>query len=242
MNLRRKTTMRALRLPSIAAALLLLAGPAARAAQDEPRTYDNRYDIRYLDIHVAENLAWEQCPDKNACVVMGALNSDRRGAVLTIRADSETHARLARVLAERDSVPPTQAFHLVLLAAGNKDGLPAPNLAPGARKALDDMKGFLPFKSYRVVDTALIQVTRDEMAQARITGPSASNATLMLRFQAGGADGKKLFVNTFNLNDEKSGRLIQTSFSLDIGESIVVGTSSVGGSEEALVAIFTAVP
>jgi hypothetical protein len=232
--------MRAFRF-TLAAALLLLASPAVRATQDGPRTYDNRYEIRYLDIHAAETLAWEQCPDKNACVVMSALNTDRRGGVLTVRADSETHAKLARVLAERDSAPPTQTFHLVLLAAGNKDGS-APELAAGARKALDDMKGFLPFKSYRVVDTALVRVIRDEMVQARVLGPSGSNATLMLRFSSGGADGKKLFVNTFNLSDEKSGRLIQTAFSMDVGESIVVGTSSVSGSEEALVTILTAVP
>lgn len=233
--------MRALRRTFIAAALLLLAGPAARAKEDSPRTYDNRYEIRYLDIHAAEALAWEQCPDKNACVVMGALNTDRRGGVLTVRADSETHSKLARVLAERDSAPPTQTFYLVLLAAGNKDG-PSPDLAAGARKALDDMKGFLPFKSYRVVDTSLVRVIRDEQAQARVLGPSGSNATLILRFSSGGADGKKLYVNTFTLSDEKSGRLIQTAFSMDVGESIVVGTSSVSGSEEALVTILTAVP
>lgn len=233
--------MRALRPSILAASLLLLAGPVARAAQDGPRTYDNRYDIRYLDIHVAETLAWEQCPDKSACIVMGAVNSDRRGSVLTVRADSETHAKLARVLAERDSAPPTQSFHLVLLAASNKDGS-SPDLAPGARKALDDMKGFLPFKSYRTIDTALVRVTRDGMAQARLLGPSGGNANLMLRFESGGADGKKLYVNTFSLTDEKSGRLIQTAFSMDVGESIVVGTSSVSGSDEALVAILTAVP
>jgi len=109
-------------------------------------------------------------------------------------------------------------------------------------KALDDMKGFLPFKSYRVVDTALVRVIRDEQVQARVLGPSGDNAVLILRFSSGGADGKKLYVNTFNLNDDKSGRLLQTAFSMDVGESIVVGTSSVSGSDEALVTILTAVP
>jgi hypothetical protein len=236
-------TMKAFRPSLLAAALLLLAGPVVRAAQDPgPRTYDSLYEIRYLDIHAAETLAWEQCPDKNACIVKGALNIDRRGGVLTVRADSETHAKLARVLAERDSAPPTQTFHLVLLAAGNKTGVPSPDLAPGAQKALDDMKGFLPFKSYRVVDTSLIRVIRDENVQARVLGPSGGNASLMLRFSSGGADGKKLYVNTFNLSDEKSGRLLQTAFSMDVGETVVVGTSSVSGSDEALVTILTAVP
>ncbi|MES1242857.1 MAG: hypothetical protein ABUT39_14675 [Acidobacteriota bacterium] len=235
--------MRAFRRPLLAAALLLLSIPAARADErDKQKTYDTRYEIRYLDIHAAESLAWEQCPDKSACVVMGALNVDRRGGALTVRADSETHAKLARVLAEKDAAPPTQTFHVVLLAAGNKDSNPAPELAAGARKALDDMKGFLPFKSYRVVDTSLIRVIRDETVQARVLGPSGSNATLILRFSSGGADGKKLYLNTFTLNDEKSGRLLQTAFSMDVGESIVVGTSSVSGSDEALVTIVTAVP
>jgi hypothetical protein len=234
--------MRAFRLHFIAAALLLLAGPTARAAQDGPRTYDSRYDIRYLDIHTAETLAWEQCPDKKECVVMGALNSDRRGSVLTVRADSETHAKLARVLAERDSAPQTQVFHLVLLAAGDKPNGPAPALAPGAQKALDDLKRFLPFKSYRTVDTALIRVTRDDVAQARVAGLQAASYKVALRFRSAGADGKKLLIDGFGLHEDNGRDLIQTSFAMDVGESVVVGTSAVGGSDEALVAILTAVP
>jgi hypothetical protein len=235
-------TMRILR-PILAAALLLLAGPVVRAAQDPgPPTYDTEYEIRYLDIHTAEALAWEQCPNKDICRVMGSVNSDHRGGSLAVRATPESHAKLARVLAEKDAAPPTQTFHLVLLAAGNKDGTASPDLAPGARKALDDMKGFLPFKSYRIVDTALIRVIRDENVQARVLGLSGGNAVLMLRFSSGGADGKKLYVNTFNLNDDKAGRLLQTAFSMDVGETVVVGTSSVSGSDEALVTILTAVP
>lgn len=232
--------MRSLR-PFLAAALLLLAGPAARAAQDGPRTYDSRYDIRFLDIHTAETLAWEQCPDKNACVVMGATNSNGRGGALTVRADSETHARLARMLAERDSAPQTQVFHLVLLGAGSKPNGPAPTLAPGAQKALDDLKAFLPFKSYRMVDTALIRVTRDEVAQARTAALGPGGYKVALRFRSGGSDGRKLTIDGFSLDDDK-GDIIQTSFAMDVGETVVVGTSSITGSEEALVAILTAVP
>jgi hypothetical protein len=233
--------MRAFRLPSTAAALLLLACPAFAAQDAGPRTYDSRYDIRYLDIHTAETLAWDQCPDKNACVVMGAVNANNHGSVLTIRADSETHAKLARVLAERDSAPQTQVFHLVLLGAGNKLVGPAPTLAPGAQKALDDLKGFLPFKSYRTVDTALIRVTRNDVAQARVAGLGPGGYKVALRFWSGGPDGKKLTIDGFSLDDDK-GDIIQTSFAMDIGETVVVGTSSITGSEEALVAILTAVP
>jgi hypothetical protein len=63
-----------------------------------------------------------------------------------------------------------------------------------------------------------------------------------LRYQAGGLEGKQLFINGFGLETAKHENLIQTSFSMSSGETVVVGTSSAPPSEEALVAILTALP
>ena len=138
--------MRALRLPLTAALLLMLVCPAARLAAQQPGTTptvsDLRYDIRFLDIHAAETLGWELCSDKSACVIQGT-KSGNRGGFLNVRADSETHARLAKALSERD-LPRTQNFQVVLLAAGGKANGGTPDLAPGAQKALEDLKQFLP--------------------------------------------------------------------------------------------------
>ena len=230
--------MRSLR--PIAVLLLLLAGPLA--AQDRPATFDSRYDIRYLSVHTAESLVWDLCPRKDACVVKGLANGNGRGAVLEVRADHETHARIAKALAERDSAPPTQVFQLVLLAAGNKPNGPAPTLSEGAQKALDDTRKFLPFTHYRMLDTALLRVTQDDVAQAQISGLNASRYKVAMRFRAGGADGKALFVDGFGLDESNERDLIQTSFSMNVGETVVVGTSSVGGGQDSLVAILTALP
>jgi hypothetical protein len=239
--------MRSLR--SIAALLLLLVCPVlASAAQDQPKETAKpnlqriRYEVRYLNVHGAEVLAWEQCQQKDACRVAALANGSGRGAVMEVEADAATHERIARALAERDSAPRTQVFQLVLLAAGSKPNGPAPTLSEGAQKALDDVRKFLPFTNYRMLDTALVRVTQDDVAQAKIAGLGPASYKVAMRFRAGGADGKELFIDSFGLDESNDRDLIQTSFSMDVGETVVVGTSSAGGGQEALVAILTALP
>lgn len=234
--------MRSLR--PLATLLLLLACPVlAAAAQDRPKPqYSHKYDIRYLTVHAAESLIWDLCPNKDECRVRGLTHANSRGAVVEVDADHETHARIAKALADRDSVPRTQVFQLVLLAAGNKSNGPAPTLAPGAQKALDDMKKFLPFTHYRMLDTALLRVTQDDVMQGTVAGLAVHPYKVAMRFRAGGADGKALFIDGFGLDEPNDRDLIQTSFSMDVGETVVVGTSSVGSGQDSLVAILTALP
>ena len=250
--------MRAYPLPFTAALLLLLAGPVAVMAAQETekegtvavRGHYSRYEVRFLNVHAAETLAWDLCPDKSACIVQGLTSG--RGAVLNVRADSETHARIAKALSERD-LPRTQSFQVVLLAAGGKANGGTPDLAPGAQKALDDLKQFLPYKTYRTLDTAWVRITQDDVAQARMAGLLDATYELVLRFRSGGTDGKQLLIDGFSLKAPgdllQTGlkapgdqTLIQTTFAMSAGETVVVGTSSVSGSQEALVALLTAVP
>jgi hypothetical protein len=231
------------RLTSTLSLLLAFASPfGALAAQDPaPRPETTlRYEVHYLNDHAATALAWEQCEPKGSCRIGALSGPGGRGAVMDVTADTATHEKLARALAERD-VPRTQRFQLVLLAASPKpDGEPPP-LAPGAQKALDDIRGFLPFKSFRILDATMIRVAQDDMAFARVAGLNSGGYKVGLRFRAGGVDGRKLALDGFSLDDDK-GDIIQTSFAMDVGETVVVGTSSVVGSTEALVAILTAVP
>lgn len=227
-------------------ALLLLACPlAARQEEAPPQTstrpdaYFSRYTVRYLDVYSAQTLAWEQCPRKEACEIKGL--SQDRGAVLDVSVDAATHDRIARAFAQHD-VPRTQSFQLVVLAASTKPNGAVPALYKGAQKALDDIKGFLPFKSYRILDTGLIRVTQFDVARAQVAGLSADTYQVLLRFRTAGEGGKKLIIDTFGLNDRKDNNLIQTSFSMDVGETVVVGTSSVYATEESLVVLMSAMP
>jgi len=95
--------------------------------------------------------------------------------------------------------------------------------------------------------------------QARLVGRQGAQYELELRFRnAGTPEDRGLFVDGFVLkaepfqppalaNGEKQAvrpgrRLIDTSFGLKEGETIVVGTSKVDGGDEALVLLLTAVP
>lgn len=232
------------RLASTLSLLLALSSPLGALAAQDPAPHPvttMRYEVRYLNDHAATALAWEQCEQKDSCRIGALTGPGGRGAVMDVTADAATQEKLVRALAERD-VPRTQKFQLVLLAASPKPNGAPPTLAPGAQKALDDIREFLPFKSYRVLDASLIRVAQDDVAQARIAGLSSNSYKVGLRFRSGGTDGKKLAIDGFSLDDQGDRDLIQTSFAMDVGETVVVGTSTVGGSEEALVAILTALP
>ena len=228
-------------------ALLLLACPLAARQEEAPPTtstrsdaYFGRYIVRYLDVYSAQTLAWEQCPRKEACEIKGM--SQDRGAVLDITVDAATHDRLARAFAEHDG-PRTQSFQLVILAASAKANGDVPALYKGAQKALDDIKGFLPFKSYRILDTAWIRVTQFDAARAQVAGLSPNTYEVFLRFRTAGVDGKKLIIDNFALSEDKTDKhLIQTAFSMDMGETVVVGTSSVDAAQESLVVLMSAMP
>jgi hypothetical protein len=248
---------------SIPLFLLLLAAltattPAAAAQRDPTEPAQLRavqYEIHYMDLHAAEVLAWDQCPDalKNRCQVSAMSTQDSRIKHLDVTADGPTHERISRALSKADSAPRTQVFQAVLLAASNRPGGTPPELTPGAQKALADIRGFLPYKSYEQLDATWLRTT--QVAEGRMVGREGRQYKIMLRFRsAGGADGKDLFVDQFSLREEVSfpsakgapprnqRDLITTSFGLKQGETIVVGTSKSDDGDEALVLLLTAAP
>jgi hypothetical protein len=245
-----------LRTLSILLPLLLAAGRAADAqggAAPPPQLHSIRYEIRFMDLHAAEVLAWEQCPaalkDRFRVSVMALPGDPGRKAYLEVSADSPTHEKIARALAQADSAPKTQVFQLVLLSASNRADAPTPDLPPGAQKALADIRSFLPYKSYEPVDSVWLRTTL--RAGGRLVGRRGVEYEVHLQFQSGGTDGKDLYVDHFELIQlaappqlptapRAPRELISTSFSLKQGETIVVGTSKSTDGDEALVVLLTA--
>ncbi|HEX3526716.1 MAG TPA: hypothetical protein VH988_06590 [Thermoanaerobaculia bacterium] len=236
--------------------LLLTASVAAAVPRDEPEPAhfrSVRYEVHHLNIHAAEALAWEQCPAavKERCQV--AALSTHGVTFMDVNADSATHERIVQALVKADSVPPTQVFQAVLLAASNRPGAAMPDLPPGAQKALADIRGLLPFKSYEQLDGTLLRTTED--AEGHLVGHDGRQYRIRLSFEPAGAPGSgELFVERFQLLEEMSfpaakttdkaprtpRDLISTSFGLKRGETIVVGTSKSDAGDEALVLLLTA--
>jgi hypothetical protein len=238
----------------LALLLLLLAAatPAAAAQRDETDPayfHASRFGVRFMDIHAAEVLAWEQCPAavKEHCSVSVTSPGEDKNvrAFLDVYADSATHERVARALLKADTAPPTQVFQAVLLAATDRSGVATPTLTPGAQKALADLRGLLPFKSYEQLDAVLLRTTNS--VEGHLVGRDNRQYQVSLRFvPAGAPDSKELWVQGFSLDENITAkslsphRLISTSFSLKQGETIVVGTSSADDGKEALVLLLTA--
>jgi hypothetical protein len=211
-----------------------------------------------------------------------------------------------------------QGFSVVLLLGDMQGGSSQDNVPAAARKALADLKDFLPYKSYRLLDTQWISCCGQSGIVSRLRGaddqdydldlsPSAApNGKWAVHFilrdpasapaasSGGGFSGalhdKEIYVLTTQRNDlerkladlrqkmndlhpevvelkaqladvvkrldvirlddltrrvstlrDSRRAMIDTSFTMDVGETVVVGTSRLKG-EKALIALLTAIP
>ncbi|HEY2295501.1 MAG TPA: hypothetical protein VGM86_32760 [Thermoanaerobaculia bacterium] len=247
--------------------LALLPGPlAAKQADKQPEKQPEppaapsrdaqtiRYELRSLDLHAAEVLAWDQCAQKERCRVASVEITGHK--YLEVGAEPAVQEKIARALAREDRQPRTHGFQILLLAAGLKPSGGGAEVPANVQKALADLKGLLPYKSYEVLDTAWLSGTQERDMEARLIDHQGAGYQVSLRFHdTGSAANRSLFVDVFRLKADPfkpqgagvmemrpGGVLIDTSFGVKEGETIVVGTSKTTSSSEALVVLVTAVP
>ena len=147
-----------------------------------------------------------------------------------------------------------------MLAASKSGPNELSDLPANTRQAVEDVRQFLPFKSYRLLDTALVRT--DRVARTTLTGPNdrefRATFTLDGRHEPG-----QLMVRTFELVEKievplaallaggddapapaspASKTVLSSSFAAEIGQTVVVGTSRLNGGDEALMVLFTALP
>ncbi len=161
----------------------------------------------------------------------------------------------------------SQLFHITLVVASRKPGGGTQESLPkGVAKALDDLRDFLPYKSYRVVDAALVRGT-DE-AHTWLTGPGGTKYQAEMTFRTeivGTADASPpsaYLIDRFELRQAPSvpkpaketrrggpavaplarESNLTASFRIARGETVVVGSSRLDGGDEAMIVLLTAVP
>jgi hypothetical protein len=179
--------------------------------------------------------------------------------------------------------------------AGGESTLPP----PAVRKALADVKDFLPYKSYRLLETGWvagskggtgrlhglddqeydIEIVADKMMQTPVTpkpdtlnvifrlqevgaattpgeefarsiaiaGMERQRASLQEELRAATESGKKRITDEIarfekQIRMARARKLIDSRFEVGIGETVVVGTSKLGGGDKGLVVLLTAVP
>lgn len=177
-------------------------------------------------------------------------------------------------------VPETKLVQINLMAASKAGNTDLTDLPGNTRKAIEDIKDFLPFESYRILDTSLVRalvpshrgVSRGP-SRIFMRGPDDSKLEVQMSLAAGEGE-SEVFVHRFDVrpsvmdrlrtaapapeklmqNDPdapvvapradliESGPLISTSFTAEVGQTVVVGSSRLNGGDDALIVLFTALP
>jgi len=146
-----------------------------------------------------------------------------------------------------------QGFSLLLLLGETQGAAQPESISAPARKALADIKDFLPYKAYRVLDTQWVAGSDNGSSSGNLRGLDDQNYQFQLRtFPRNpaanpGSPGAALTRAQFRLVfSRQAGDKVDTtivldnSFNITAGETVVVGTSRVQG-ERALVVLLTAV-
>ena len=162
----------------------------------------------------------------------------------------------------------TQFVQVILLSANRTGTSNLTDLPANARQAVEDIREFLPFGSYQMLDASLMRGNRklktvmrgldeteyeisitlarihdteskptNQIAVREFSVKKRAQVTLVERRIATGVRQE----DTFAPVPEQSRTLIQTSFTAEIGNTLVVGSSNLGG-DQALVVLFTALP
>lgn len=247
--------------PAIATAGAAEPTPTARQetrAQEsqEPPVEMRRYTVRRGSHDTAWVMAQTLCqearynasePSEVRCSVEGGDGS------LIFLADAEMHERFNAELAELDVPPRTHRFHIAVLEAVEGDGMPD-DLHEGAIQALEDLRSFLPYSGFRTMASGWLEAAH----QGATKLPGSGNFELEIVFQGDPKDGNTLVVDHFQLSAtplspqeirayEQAGQnppsrdVLQSNFSIDVGETKVLGTSKLNGDGQALVVLFTVV-
>jgi hypothetical protein len=261
-------------LASLATAAWTLAFGTSRAnaAQQEEATQATSrraFRLHRVEPGVAETWVWELCDSSSSagtCRVVEVIEGEQPR--LIVDGTDRVHAEVSRMLARRDAaVRPARSFQLVLLQATKGKGEIDPSLGKGALEALQDVADYLPFTSFRLLDTAFLATTRD--GETRVAGPDGLQYIVELSYRdAFAVDGPMIDVMRFRVRGEvvrelgpliptaaeseadsaprgprtKSVEtLLDTSLSMRPGETVVVGTSRLDGGDEALVVLLTAI-
>lgn len=144
--------------------------------------------------------------------------------------------------------PETRLFGVILLQGANQPDANGLKLPEKTLKILEDVSSFLPYKHYKLLDSSFIRT--DFHASFKLSGPSNKSLATVVGIEKHPGKTDTLRVN-FRISpipetaEEKahhnsSIHLIDTSFSIKIGETIVVGTSKISNDEEAIIVLFSA--
>ena len=172
-------------------------------------------------------------------------------------------ARSAEAPTPKPAANRTYTFQLVLLVADTAGPNRFENVPANAQKALEDVKGFLPYSSYRLLDLAWLRSSHS--AEAQMSGPDGRTLSAGIRFYAEPSEADRIEIQRLVIVESQPmpmlleaprsdgaptamapappvRPLLETSFGMKAGETVVVGTAKLDGPSKALVVLLSALP
>jgi len=219
-------------------------GGGSEEAERASRLVWRLYSVHFLDMREASLMLEERIPelleDNQFDIRMEGIggrssgDGKPRGYVRVLTTDA-VHQRIVEVLAEADHPPATRLFSIIVLQSTD-DPTDMPDLVPDAHDALQDLRSMMPIKGYKLVDSAMVR------SSGHADVSLGSNYAMEFYFHVGPSEQRPLQVERFLLYSqiENSPRHMDTSFSMGIGETVVVGTSRPFDENQALVVLLTA--
>jgi hypothetical protein len=137
---------------------------------------------------------------------------------------------------------PDELFNIALVLADIDPAAGAP-LPHGLEKAIDDVRAFLPYHSFRLVDAGLVRTDRG--GHVTLKGPG--DVQWSADFELGDMSDAGLLIDRFVLqpaqpqNSARAGTL-RGSFRIKRGETVVVGSAELADAQKAVIVLFTAAP
>lgn len=144
----------------------------------------------------------------------------------------------------RPSEPALYGFHLVLLAA-HRDAAEWMNkldLPPGAAKALRDAGEFLPYKGYVVLDDVRVRAQLNSEARTALQYGDTQYLAVVRADNEPMQVSVRLSQHVAVPNGRREMEVLSATFNAVVGETVVVGTSKVQGTEQAVVLLLTPLP
>ena len=151
--------------------------------------------------------------------------------------------------APKVQLPETRLFGVILVQGSNDASKKDAQIPPTAMKVLEEVRQFLPYKYFTLLDSSFIR--SDHEASFRLNGPGKKSYTASMRFYQHPDKPDVLMVSDFDIFEiitQREGEKlvrhkkdhIDTSFSIKVGETIVVGTSRVDEESDAVIVLFSA--
>jgi len=241
------------------AMVLAAAIPGASFAAPQQQIDENTelFTISNVSLRSAWVLAQNVCEDVSrvreggrgpSCTVV-SLDGENMLAVTSV---PEVRRRIAALLADFDRLPQTRSFHIVVLAA-SRTGTSSADIPEAVRAALDDVSEFLPYTSYSTLGSGWLRTS--QYGETTLPG-GPMEFIAELNFRASTDPSAPVLVEHFSISRRvpidvpvdgvvtrqyQNRRMLQTTFTISPGETVVVGTSKLNGDDGAVVVLLTAV-